>query len=77
MFSSDADGGPLQYTLVQVPKGMVLHGTMLKWTPTDAQVGVGIAAVAISVSDGGKGGIATQQFTLHLCDPHGKFVLTP
>lgn len=66
---ADADGDLLQYTLVQVPEGMVRDGTTLKWTPTEAQVSAGTAAVAISVSDGSKGGIATQQFTLHLCDP--------
>ncbi|MDF9390931.1 MULTISPECIES: putative Ig domain-containing protein [Methylococcus] len=64
--ASDADGDTLQFSLSGAPAGMSLAGSILNWTPTDADAEVGSFNVTVIVIDG-KGGVATQALALHFC----------
>jgi len=50
LFASDADNQPLSFSLKKAPKGMVLQGSQLSWTPNFNQAGE--HTIEIEVSDG-------------------------
>ena len=63
--ASDAEGDPLNFTLLASPSSMILNSVTgeLAWTPTIGDVG--LQAVIIQVSDG-IGGFATQAFEIQV-----------
>ena len=63
--ASDAEGDPLNFSLLSAPVSMILSAVTgeLIWTPTEGDVG--LRAVVIQVSDG-VGGFATQTFAVQV-----------
>jgi hypothetical protein len=62
--ATDPDGDTVSFSLQQGPAGLTLTGALLTWTPGP----VGSHAVRVTASDG-KGGSATQQFTIAVSAP--------
>jgi hypothetical protein len=65
--ATDANGDTLSFSLVDGPQAMTVDSTsgLLQWLPTQADIG----SVAVSVrADDGKGGFASQQFTLQVAN---------
>lgn len=69
VLANDLEGDPLNFTLATAPDGMVMDAASgrLTWTPLVSQIGPHV--VAIDVQDG-RGGIATQRFTLTVRPPN-------
>lgn len=66
--ATDLDGDTLMYQLLSAPSGMTINGGsgLIIWTPSAGQQGS--HGVGVQVSDG-RGGIATQTFTLVVSPP--------
>src|SRR5262249_18713937 len=66
--AADPDGDPLTYQLLVGPAGMSIgpQSGLVQWTPTLDQLGT--QDVTLQVSDG-RGGSATQTFTVHFPAP--------
>ena len=64
----DPDSDPVTYSLVQGPGGVLLDSQTgaMRWAPTADQVG--LQTVTIQADDG-RGGVATQQFTISVQPP--------
>ena len=62
--ANDPDGDPLSYSLTSQPAGMTITNSgLVQWTPTPSQLGS--ASVSLVVDDG-RGGTATQSFTVQV-----------
>ena len=74
--ATDADGDPLNFSLTNAPLGMIINSASgeIIWLPRDS----GSFDVLVTVDDG-RGGVATQQYTLVIAFGPGDFppVLTP
>ncbi|ODS24406.1 hypothetical protein AB835_03655 [Candidatus Endobugula sertula] len=62
--ATDPDNDPLSYTLLNAPVGMTITGGTINWVPNAA----GTANVTVQANDG-RGGTATQSFTMTIAIP--------
>ena len=63
--ATDEDGNILQYSLQEKPQGMGINAStgLIKWTPTNSQVG--ISQVRVRASDGQPGSYTEQSFAIN------------
>ncbi|MBI3181257.1 MAG: tandem-95 repeat protein, partial [Myxococcales bacterium] len=74
VMASDPDGDPLTYSLPVGPVGMTIDAAgLVRWVPSNADVGT--RAVTVKVSDG-KGGEAQQAFNLAVANVNDPPVIT-
>ena len=75
--ATDPDGDTLTFSLTQAPAGMVINSNsgLIVWVPSNAQALAGSASVTVKAEDG-RGGAATQSFTISITNVNDNPVIT-